>query len=355
MSAYQCAISLHPRTALPDQAVPKAEQDLAQIKYVDPRNPVILNGKSYFWTPYNYSWRYGFEGDPGHQGYHGLKGEVTDEFICLGKPTAGLNETLYKQEKEGSVYFLWTSAYSQNVTNVTIDTGGLSPASVFLDGKKIDKSLKKIQLLKGSNPLLIRYDKPGRGHFVIIKENNILNPARTPLSMKWWDMNGRIAFDSRPEEKAPSDLYRFTAPPGFKSLIMRVNGKVNIWVDGTKQRITTITYGSVPAIKLELKDAIPGKSIIAIRVEQIRGNYDGEVFPEPIEPMMSMATIFDPSSLFLFSFAKLLFLAKRSFPNSISNISSPLDFIIFILLTPLVYKLIIKIKNYNGINFERKD
>jgi len=36
------------------------------------------------WTPYEFSWRWGIEGDPGHQGYHGLKEQVHDEFIALG-------------------------------------------------------------------------------------------------------------------------------------------------------------------------------------------------------------------------------------------------------------------------------
>ena len=55
------------------------------LSNVDPSVPVNINGKSYFWVPYNFSWRFGVEGDPGHQGYHGLKEEITDEFICLGK------------------------------------------------------------------------------------------------------------------------------------------------------------------------------------------------------------------------------------------------------------------------------
>jgi len=260
----------------------KTEKELALLTSVDPSKPVSINGLSYYWTPYSYSWRYGYEGDPGHEGYHGLKEEITDEFICLGKPESGLNETLYIHEKEGSVYFLWTSAYSQNVTNVTIDTGGLIPASIFIGGKEIDEYTKTIQLLKGSNPLLIRYDKPGRGHFVVLKESNILNRTRTPLSMTWYDMNGRIAFDSRPAEKSPAGWYRFTAPPGLKNMTIRANGKVRIWVDGKPQKLILITYAAAPAFKVELKDAIPEKSIVAIYVEQIRGEYDGDVFQEPV-------------------------------------------------------------------------
>jgi hypothetical protein len=79
-----------------------------------------------------------------------------------------------------------------------------------------------------------------------------------------------------------------------------------------------------------------------------------EVFPEPIEPMMSMASIFNPSNLLLFSLARLLFLAKRSFSNSISNISDPLDFIIFIFLTPIA-SVSIRSKNNNEILPEKKE
>ena len=108
------------------------DSKLSKLVNVDPSVPVNINGKSYFWVPYNFSWRFGVEGDPGHQGYHGLKEEITDEFICLGKPTSGLNETLYKEEDEGTLYYLWTSAYSENVTNVTIDSGGLIPSSIYI-------------------------------------------------------------------------------------------------------------------------------------------------------------------------------------------------------------------------------
>jgi hypothetical protein len=260
----------------------KVEQELAALNSIDQSKPILINDKVYFWTPYSFSWRYGFEGDPGHEGYHGLKEEITDEFICLGKPTAGLNETLYKQEKEGSVYFLWTSAFSQNVTNVTIDANGLIPASLFIEGKRIDYSSNNIRLQQGSNPLLIRYDKPGRGHFVVLKENNIINNTRTPLSMKWWNMSGRIAFDSRPSEKTPAGWYRFVAPPGLKSMTIRINGKLKIWVDGKLQKTTLITYASAPALKVEMDNIISRKSIVAMRVDQIRGEYNGEAFPEPV-------------------------------------------------------------------------
>ena len=44
----------------------------------------MISGKKYRWKEYSFSWQHGVEGDYGHQGYHGLKGEMYDNFIRLG-------------------------------------------------------------------------------------------------------------------------------------------------------------------------------------------------------------------------------------------------------------------------------
>ena len=63
------------------------DAQLAEIEHVDPSVPVEHDGRTYAWQPYAFSWRWGIEGDPGHQGYHGLKAQVSDDFIALGKLT----------------------------------------------------------------------------------------------------------------------------------------------------------------------------------------------------------------------------------------------------------------------------
>jgi hypothetical protein len=62
------------------------EAELAMAEAVDPAVPVEIGGERYTWAPYAFSWRWGVEGDPGHQGWHGLKENVSDDFIRLGKP-----------------------------------------------------------------------------------------------------------------------------------------------------------------------------------------------------------------------------------------------------------------------------
>jgi hypothetical protein len=262
-----------------DQAV--LDKKLASLKAVDPAKPVIINGKPYLWSPYSFSWRFGVEGDPGHQGYHGLKEEITDEFICLGKPSQGLNETVYKKEEGGSLYYLWTSAFSENVTNVTIHSGGFTPSSVYINGREIDDLHGIISLRKGSNPLLIKYSDAGRGHFVLLKEGYRLPEKRTPLSMKWWDIEERVGFDVRPGEKNPAGWYRFTAPPGLKNMIIRPNGSIQVWIDG-KPAAVKASDSVKSALIVEPDEVKFLRSEVAVKVEQTKGNYGGAAFAEPV-------------------------------------------------------------------------
>jgi hypothetical protein len=263
---------------LPDKIIRDAvDKELSKLISVDPEVPVRIDGKSYFWRPYSYSWRFGKEGDPGHQGYHGLKEEITDDFICLGEPVSGLNETLYKEEKEGTVYYLWTSAYVKNVTNVTILSGGIKPAAVYVNGKKESVS-RDVNLKAGQNPVLVRFDKPGRGHFVMVSGDTVIK-ERTSLSMKWSDMPGLVPFDINPTENKPAAWYRFTAPPGLKGMKLRVHGDPVVYVNGEMQKYENVTPGEY---SVQLRQAVPGKAVVAIRVAQRRGDYGGSAFSEPV-------------------------------------------------------------------------
>ncbi|MHC4201992.1 MAG: glycosyl hydrolase, partial [Planctomycetota bacterium] len=98
----------------------KLDAELAGLRRVDPAIPVTVAGRTLRWRAYDFSWRYGKEGDLGHQGYHGLKRTVTDDFICLGKTRGGLNETRYTDEKGGRRYYLWTSATTPKALSATI-------------------------------------------------------------------------------------------------------------------------------------------------------------------------------------------------------------------------------------------
>ena len=143
------------------------EAALAELTQMDPSQPVELGGKSYRWQPYSFSWRWGIENDPGHQGYHGLKEEMHDEFIGLGKLNQSSTATSYEREEPGSRYYLWTSVPAESRVQARIVAGGVKPGAVWLNHNKIDKLAAGAGLNAGPNPLLLRYDRPSRAYFVL--------------------------------------------------------------------------------------------------------------------------------------------------------------------------------------------
>ena len=251
------------------------EKELSATKQIDPTKPVIVNGKTYNWESYDYSWRMGIEGDPGDQkGYHGLKERVTNDFINFKKPKEG--------DSAGRNY-LWTSAYVQKKTKVQSYMGELTPSVIYVNSKKVSALYSELSLKAGNNSLLLRYDTPGRTHFVLEKSGAKEIEERTPLSMKWWDMEGRINFDVKPEfTNSNYGWYRFTAPPGLQSMTIRAMGKIEVWVDGKSQGVKTVKEDYPANYQVELSASIDKKSKVAIRIEQARGFSGGSVLPEPI-------------------------------------------------------------------------
>ncbi|MFO7615891.1 MAG: glycosyl hydrolase [Bacteroidales bacterium] len=259
------------------------EENLASLTSIEPAEPVQVPGKNYYWAPYDFSWRWGREGDPGHQGWHGLKKEVTDHFICLGKPSEGLNELVYGEEPGGSRYYLWTSAFAERDCQVAAEQGGLLPAVAYSNGQMIEPAdFHTVALIAGSNPLLLRYDSPGRGFFTLFDNQAGPSEARTPLSMSWHDRLGRIPLDIRSDEERPAGWYRFTAPPGLRSLEVVAYGTIRIWVDGAEQQVDLAEAGNPARYRIRVKGRPVQKSIVAIRIEAVRGEYGGSALPEPI-------------------------------------------------------------------------
>ena len=291
---------------LPEKADATAlEAQLASRKQVDPAVPVEFEGRKYTWQPYEFSWRWGVENDTGHQGYHGLKETVADEFIGLGAlspagfmPNAGRN-----REAGGTRYYLWTSVASARGTAARILTGGMQPAAVWLNNAPLEKIPAAAQLNPDSNPLLLRYDQIGHGYFIFDEEqagsglaarpntNDAPNASVKPLAMNWYGKPGVLVFDTRPGEKNPAGWYRFMSPPGLKAMTITAKGRVRAWVAGQECRVSEErSQKSTPAVQREkamiyqvtvAKPAAEAVSV-AIRIEQNRGCYGGAALPEPI-------------------------------------------------------------------------
>lgn len=261
------------------------EMKLSKMKTVDPSVPFEIEGKQYRWSPYAFSWRQGVEGDPGHQGYHGLKENISDDFIRLGRPRGGLNETLYGAEEGGTRYYLWTTAVVDRSARAKIHHGGeISPGAVYIGGEKVDDLDAEVLLGVGGSPILLRYDLPGRGHFVLDALPQSQPVARTPLSMTWYDRPGLVPFDALPADTRPAALwYRFVAPPGLRRMTFVAHGMARVWGDDRPMNVVSQTAAD-GAIRYVFRsdEPITAKSNVAIRIEPAGGFYGGSAIPEPI-------------------------------------------------------------------------
>ena len=219
------------------------DAQLAALKRVDPGVPVRSGDTELKWRTYDFSWRFGKEGDLGHQGYHGLKRTVTDDFICLGKPKGALNETQYVEEVAGGRYYLWTSATVPDAMKALICVSTeppadkshtsrvISPSAVYLNGIKVDDLSSPVALKAGANPTLVRYDHAGRGHFVLRRADVPLPQERAKLAMRWYNDPAVIPFDIHAGAN-PAQWLRFVSAPGTSAIRTAARGEMQAWIDG---------------------------------------------------------------------------------------------------------------------------
>ncbi len=264
----------------------KLDAELAGLKRVDPSMPVKMDGTSLTWKPYDFSWRYGKEGNLGHQGYHGLKRTVTDDFICLGKTKGGRNEIRYLNEKEGKRYYLWTSATTPKALSATIHVSRgapadkshtspvITPAAVYVNGLRVNDLSQPISLRAGANPTLIRYDRAGRGHFVMRRQDRPVPEKREPLAMRWHNDPGVIPFDVYAGDRS-AEWFRFLSAPGTTAIRAQALGEVQAWIDG--EPMADMGNG-----RFEAFNPIARAAVVALRVMPLPGRSGGAVIPEPV-------------------------------------------------------------------------
>jgi hypothetical protein len=238
--------------------------------------------------PYEFSWRWGIENDPGHQGYHGLKAEVHDEFLAVGKvrKEAGYLPNVVSYEAGGDSSYFSTAVVAPRDLTAHALTGALKPANVWLNGEVVPGIT--LRLKAGPNPLVLQYTKPGRTYFVVSTAPAVESPQNEPiaekgqpkfkpsdLAMSWWTNVNMLPFDVRSDEKTPVGWYRFVSPPGLRALTVKARGQVQAWAGG--QPLTAAGSGKFTVPRTAAKPVT-----VLLRIQQERGCYGGAALPEPI-------------------------------------------------------------------------
>ena len=267
------------------------EGKLSAVTRVDATIPVEMGGKKFFWQPYAYSLRQGVEGDPGHQGYWGLKKSVTDDFIGIGQykpsPRYALIDSVYERETpDAGSYFLWTAILSPGPVTARVIAGGLLPSAAWLGGQQLTDFKREVQLPTNRTPLLLRYDTTGRGHFLLQDASAPTTWEQPhPLAMSWYLGPGVLTFDCGPARgNTGIGWYRFTSPPGLNGMNFAAHGRVQAWAH---RRPAVVRRGDRRddgawnhAVTIPEPDPQPVE--IILRIEQEPGYYAGAALPDPI-------------------------------------------------------------------------
>lgn len=252
---------------------------------------VMAGNKEYRWKPYDFSWRWGVENDYGHQGWHGLKATVHDEFIRLGKFVSEFRETRRVEDPNGNKnYYLYSNVLAPEAGTYQLSLGELHPATLYINGKEIEDLSGGISLNQGINEIVLHYDKFGVTWCVIRKQGD--NPriikevvAEKPLAMNFRGDLSIIPFDTRQTQETTYGQYRFTSAPGLERFVFSAFGTPEVWVDGATCTLKTIGKRPDSCVTYEAIIATPNKRIstVAIRIEEVWGNGGGAAIDGPIK------------------------------------------------------------------------
>lgn len=252
-------------------------------------------GEQAEWTKYDFSWRYGVEDNPGHQGYHGTKGKISDNFLRVGKDGKRGNGVKMLESEEGVAhYYLWTTVVAPEAATATLHlstpaeynagykthnaTPVIAPAAIYINGHKITDPTKPVSLKAGANPILIRLDSHGEAHLVLRKHGTPAHQQTMPLAMSWYQDPGLLLFDPYAVTKASAETLSFATAPGTTAITIPkahsttpvqafYNGQAMVAKDGARYEATSPTAGA---------------AIIELKLSPPAGIHGGAAIPEAI-------------------------------------------------------------------------
>ena len=263
------------------------DAELAKLTKVDPSIPVDVGGESFEWKLYSFSWRYGHPEDAGHQGFHGLKGQISEDFIRLGAMSDGPHGTKVIAKEAHQRYYLWSTAVVDQATAATLVMSHqaaparnaspvIAPAAIYMNGTQVEVFEEPVALSAGANPILIRFEDFGQAHVVLRRMGAAVIESTQALSMPWYQDPSVIPFDINGGE-ASVEWFRFLSAPGTTAIQLQEKSReaVQVWCDDERMidqgegRYTVPTPADTAAV-------------VAIRLVPEAGCSGGSAIPEPI-------------------------------------------------------------------------
>ncbi len=267
-----------------------AEEDLLKLNPGDENDELIIEGKKYKWESYGFSWKQGVEGDPGHQGYHGLKGKMYDNFIRLG---AFQEERMSKKrvpESAGNNYILCTKVFAPSNGTYDLLSGPVKPDMILVNKSKVDVNSTTVTLKKGANPIVLLYGKACETYLVFRKQG-IPRPPKKDVSMCWYEDEGVLPFDYS-NDGNHQGLFEFESAPGLQCLTFSAYGKISVWVNGVNEDLVPETKqpGGLSNYSVKITNPVLTSSQIVIKVDYEPGYRGAASIPNFIEQKCGSGT-----------------------------------------------------------------
>lgn len=268
-----------------------SEQEIAKMIPQKKGETVKIENKDYQWNEYGFSWRYGVEGDYGHQGYHGLKGKMYDNFIRLGKLEEYEMSLRRAAEPAGNYYILSTNVIAPNDGSFEILTGNTKPSLLFINGTKTDTNSASVSLKQGANSVLLVYTKACET-YLVFRKMNTPRPSKQEVAMFWYQDFGILPYDTQGTVPS-SGLFAFESAPGLQSFTFSAYGKIQIWVNGISQKIIVGEKhpDGLTAYIVKLNEPKPSSSRIVLKIDYQPGYRGMAAIPEYFKQACGTGTI----------------------------------------------------------------
>ena len=184
---------------------------------------------------YPFSWRWGIEGDPGKQGFHGLKEQISDDFLVIGEKGEDRGIRTYDFEYQatpGCVQYARAEFELARPERVRLCVGGVMPNFIWIDAMRYDVDAGAFTLEAGVHRLLLQYSNAGRGHCVVLRADSVADGGTNAesLSMRWYRESGRIPLGV-PGSGGKVRWYRFRVPSGAQSIRFEADGVPEVYVN----------------------------------------------------------------------------------------------------------------------------
>jgi len=268
-----------------------SDEELMKLIPKNKTDEVTISDNKYKWEDYAFSWQQGVEGDPGHQGYHGLKGAMYDNFIRLGELKEEKMSKIRVPEPAGNYYLLYTTIIAPSDGTYDLLTGDVKPVSLFVNNTKTAVDSKTILLKKGANPLLLVYDKSCET-YLVVRIPGTPHPEKKEVSMSWYGDDGVLPFDCSFKNNS-SGLFAFESAPALRSFTFSAYGKVSIWIDG--KQIESISGQKQPTgltnFIVNVKGLKLTTSQVVIKILYQPGYYGGGAIPQYINQQCGVGSI----------------------------------------------------------------